>query len=79
MNTFILTLLISMAVIMFILVPIVAGFFVYKDAQKYPQLGSPLSYALMAIFVPFYLGIAFYLYKQDEIQTKKYNEEHPLD
>ena len=78
MNIFILTLLISMAVIMFIALPVFAAFFIYKDCQKYPDLGSPLSYAMLALFVPFYLGIAYYLYKQDDYQTKKYNEEHPL-
>lgn len=79
MNIFILTLLISMAIIMFILLPILAAFFIYKDAKKYPELGSALMYALMALFIPLYLGIVYYFYKQDEYQTKKYNEEHPLD
>ncbi len=68
-----------MTIIMFIFVPGIAAFFIYKDAQKYPDLGSPLTFALMAMFVPFYLGIAYYLYKQDDYQSKKYNEEHPLD
>lgn len=78
MNTFILTLLISMTFLMVFLLPALAAVFIYKDAKKTPEMGSPLTFALMAAFIPLYLGIVYYLYKADAYQSEKYNEEHPL-
>lgn len=78
MNIFILTLLITMGLLMFLGLPLVASIFIYKDAQKYPELGSAIMYAMVALLIPFYLGIVFYLFRLDTYQTKKYDEEHPL-
>jgi hypothetical protein len=71
---FILTLGIGMGVLMFIVLPIIIAVFIYKDAQKRPGLGSPISFAMIALFTPLYLGIVYYLYQLDEYQTKLYDE-----
>lgn len=71
---FILTLLVTIAVTMFLVLPIVIGIGVYRHAKKHPDLGNPMSLALLAMFVPLYLGLVYYLYVYDEYQTKRYDE-----
>jgi len=75
---FIMTLLSLMAVLMFIGVPIGSAVFIYKHAKKHPQLGNPLHLSLLAAFVPFYLGIVYYLYRWDEYSTQLYDESHTI-
>lgn len=64
---------------MFVVLPILAGVFIYRHAKKHPDLGHPLQFALLAMFVPLYLGIVYYLYVYDEYQSKKYDEEKGLN
>ena len=63
-----------MGVVMFIALPILISFFIYRDAKKRPGLGSPLSFAMIALLTPLYLGIVYYLYQLDEYQTRMYDE-----
>ncbi len=73
---FIMTLLITMAILMFIGVPLLSAIFIYKHAKKHPDLGNPLQFALLAAFVPLYLGLVYYLYRWDEYSTQLYDETH---
>lgn len=63
-----------MGLLMFIILPIVMAIFIYKDVKKHPGLGSPMSFAVIAVLTPLYLGIVYYLYQLDEYQTKLYDE-----
>jgi hypothetical protein len=69
MNFWILTLAITFFLLMFIVVPLVVARYIYQDAQN-RELEGPLWYALLAFFVPFYLGIAFYMFKVDAIESR---------
>jgi putative effector of murein hydrolase len=72
-NLFILTLLIGVAVLAFFIAPALIGYFVYRHASKHP-IGQPLQWALIAALTPLYLGLAIYLFKIDQIDTKIYEE-----
>lgn len=72
-NLFILTLLIGVAVLTFFIAPALIGYFVYRHASKHP-IGQPLQWALIAVLTPLYLGLAIYLFKIDQIDTKIYEE-----
>lgn len=76
-NIFVLTLLITMGIIMFLALPIAASIYIYKYTKKHPELGSAMSLALIALFVPFFLGIVYFLYHLDQVQTEIYDKEHP--
>lgn len=68
MNGFILVLAISFAVLMFVIVPLFIARTIYHDAHK-RDIDGALWYALMAFFIPFYLGIVFYIFKVDAIES----------
>lgn len=72
-NLFILTLLIGVVVLAFFIAPALIGYFVYRHASKHP-IGQPLQWALIAALTPLYLGLAIYLFKIDQIDTKIYDE-----
>lgn len=72
-NLFILTLLIGVVVLAFFIAPALIGYFVYRHASKHP-IGQPLQWALIAALTPLYLGLAIYLFKIDQIDTKIYEE-----
>lgn len=72
-NLFILTLLIGVVLLTFFIAPTLIGYFVYKHASKHP-IGQPLQWALIAALTPLYLGLAIYLFKIDQIDTKIYEE-----
>lgn len=67
---------ITMTVVMFGIVPIIAAVFIFKHAKAHPGVGNPWAFAVMAVVIPLYLGIVYYLFQYDEYQTKKYDEEH---
>jgi len=73
-NGFVLGLAISFGLLMFIVVPFVIARFIYLDAKKRALEGA-LGYALMAFFIPFYLGIALYLFKIDAMDSHQ-DDEH---
>lgn len=72
-NLFILTLLIGVVLLTFFIAPALIGYFVYRHASKHP-IGQPLQWALIAALTPLYLGLAIYLFKIDQIDTKIYEE-----
>ena len=47
-------------IILFLIAPILIAFVVYKDAVKRGVL-SPLVWAMVAAFVPFYIGLLLYV------------------
>lgn len=72
-NLFILTLLVGVGVLAFFIAPALIGYFVYKHASKHP-IGSPLQWALIAALTPLYIGLVIYLFKIDQIDTQRYDE-----
>lgn len=73
-NIFILTLFISLAILAFLIVPIMIGIFVYRHAKHHP-IGNAMQWAFISALTPFYIGLFIYIIKVDEIDTKLYDEE----
>ena len=67
---------IVMTILMFGVLPIIASVVIFKHAKAHPGVGNPWGFAIMAVVIPLYLGIIYYLFQYDEYQSKKYNEEH---
>lgn len=72
-NIFILTLLISLVALVFLIVPLIIGFYVYRHAHNHP-IGHPMQWALICALTPFYLGLFLYIIKIDDIDTKNFDE-----
>jgi hypothetical protein len=59
---------------MFVGLPFFIARAIYRDAQNL-DAEHALMYALLAFFVPLYLGIAFYMFRKDALEARARNHE----
>lgn len=74
MNLFIVVGAVMFGLFMFVALPFFIARAIYRDAQNL-DAEHALMYALLAFFVPFYLGIAFYMFRKDALETRARRDE----